>query len=236
MQTQVALRIDGVDLRVAAGTTVLEAARAHGLNIPTLCALEGLGVVGGCRLCMVEVRGVPRLLPACATRVSEGMEVTTRSTKLTAYRRMIIELLLAERNHICAVCVANGHCELQALAAELGVVHTRYPYCYPRLRVDASHPKFQHDPNRCVLCTRCQRVCEEVEGARTWNLAGRGIRARMITDLREPWGAAASCTGCGKCVRVCPTGALSQKGCAVGERQPGENVLPFLAALRGSAR
>ncbi len=236
MQNPVTLKIDAVELKVAEGTTVLEAARAHGIRIPTLCTLEGLGVVGACRLCMVEVRGVPRLLPACATRASEGMDVATTSPKLDAYRRMIVELLLAERNHVCAACVANGHCELQTLARELGVTHSRYPYRYPRYRVDASHAKFAYDPNRCVLCTRCQRVCEDIEGARTWHMAGRGIRARMATDLDDAWGAAVSCTACGKCVRVCPTGALVEKGRGVGERPPGENVLPFLAALRHSGR
>lgn len=236
MQEQVALKIDTIEVSAVVGSTVLEVARAHGVWIPTLCALQGLAVVGACRLCMVEVRGVPRLLPACATRVSDGMEVSTTSPKLTAYRRMIIELLLAERNHVCAVCVSNGRCELQTLARELGVEHTRYPYRYPRLRVDASHPKYTHDPNRCVLCTRCERVCEDIEGARTWNMAGRGGRARMVTDLRDPWGASASCTACGKCVRVCPTGALSEKGRGVGEQAAGDNVLPFLAAMRTSGR
>jgi bidirectional [NiFe] hydrogenase diaphorase subunit len=185
---------------------------------------------------MVEVRGVPRLLPACATVVAEGMDVTVDSPKVAKYRKMILELLFAERNHVCAACVSNGHCELQSLAQRLGVHHTRYPYRYPKFKYDASHPKFNYDANRCILCTRCMRACEEVEGARTWNVMGRGINSVMITDLHQPWGESPSCTSCSKCVHVCPTGALSEKGRAVGEMVPRENVFPYLTSMRYSGR
>ena len=121
------LKIAGTEFKADAGNTILDVARANDIFIPTLCSLKGLSNVGACRLCMVEVRGVPRLLPACATLVAEGMDVTVDSPKVAKYRKMIVELLLAERNHICAVCVANGHCELQSLAQRLGVSHTRYP-------------------------------------------------------------------------------------------------------------
>src|SRR5690349_11419517 len=108
--------------------TVLEAAREHKVRIPTLCHLDGVGDIGACRLCLVEVAGSPRLLPACLTRVAEGMEVQTDTPRLQEYRKMIIEMFLSERNHICGVCVANGHCELQDRAAELGVDHVRFEY------------------------------------------------------------------------------------------------------------
>ena len=107
--------------------TILQAARANGKYIPTLCYLEGLSAVGACRLCIVEVSGTDRLLPACTTPVQEGMSVTTNSEKLTRYRRMAIELLFSERNHICAVCVSNGHCELQAMAQDVGRHHRALP-------------------------------------------------------------------------------------------------------------
>ena len=230
------LKIAGTEFKADAGSTILDVARSNDIFIPTLCSLKGLSNVGACRLCMVEVRGVPRLLPACATLAAEGMDVTVDSPKLSKYRQMILELLLAERNHVCAVCVSNSHCELQALAQKLGVLHTRYPYRYPVFQVDASHARFNYDANRCILCTRCMRACEEVEGARTWNVMHRGIRSVMVTDLNQPWGQSPSCTSCGKCVNVCPTGALSDKGCAVGEMVPRENVFPCLGSMRYSAR
>jgi bidirectional [NiFe] hydrogenase diaphorase subunit len=129
---------------------------------------------------------------------------------------MTLELLLAERNHICSVCVANGQCELQELAARSGVDHVRYDYLWqPDLSVDATHPRFVLDENRCVLCTRCVRICDELEGAHTWDVSGRGVGSRVITDMATPWGDSITCTSCGKCVQACPTGALSHKGVTV---------------------
>lgn len=236
MAKTLTLKISGLEFKASEGSTILDVARTNNIFIPTLCSFKGLSNVGACRLCMVEVRGVPRLLAACATRVAEGMDVTVDSPKVAKYRRMILELLLAERNHICAACVSNGHCELQALAQQLGISHTRYPYRYPVFHYDASHPKFNYDANRCILCTRCMRACEEVEGARTWNVMGRGINSMMITDLHQPWGQSLSCTSCSKCVHVCPTGALSEKGRAVGEMVARDNVFPYLTSMRYSGR
>ena len=197
--------------------TVLEAAAEAGTSIPTLCDLSGLSAVGACRLCVVEVHGFSRPQPACLTRVQEGMVVRSSSPRLLEYRKMLLELLLAERNHVCSVCVATGDCQLQDLCAELGVDHVRFDYLHPEHRVDLSHPLFRLDPTRCVLCTRCVRVCNEVEGAETWGVAGRGLGTRVITDLAQPWGEAQSCTSCGKCVAACPTGALFRLGAGVGE-------------------
>jgi bidirectional [NiFe] hydrogenase diaphorase subunit len=160
------------------------------------------------------------------------MQVRTTSDRLLEYRRMILELLFAERNHICSVCVSNGHCELQSLAQALGVDHIRYPYIYPQLPVDASHNRFVIDHNRCILCTRCVRVCDEVEGAHTWDVIGRGGECMVITDLAQPWGEAQSCTSCGKCVHVCPTGALSEKGHSVAEMTKRRQFLPYLKIMR----
>ena len=139
MPEKIAIRIDGEYVNATEGQTILEVARAGGKYIPTLCFLEGLTPAGSCRLCVVEVSGVPRLLPACTTPVQNGMSVTTNSEKLTRYRRMVVEFLLVERNHYCAVCVSNNHCELQAMAQSLGVTHVHYPYNYPTLPVDVSH-------------------------------------------------------------------------------------------------
>jgi bidirectional [NiFe] hydrogenase diaphorase subunit len=226
------LRVDRTDISARADQTILEAAREHEIAIPTLCHLNGLSDVGACRLCLVEVKGAGKLLPACVTRVEEGMDVTTHSERLAKYRRMILELLFAERNHICSVCVANGHCDLQALAQSQGLTHIQFPYRYPRLPVDASHERFVVDHNRCILCTRCVRVCDEIEGAHTWDVMGRGIDSMVITDLRQPWGESDSCTSCGKCVQVCPTGALFEKGRMGGQMTKKRDFLPYLAMMR----
>ena len=163
-------------------------------------------------MCLVEVKGSTKLMPACVTSIQEGMEVTVNSPRLAEYRKLTLEMLFSERNHICSVCVTNGHCDLQSLAQKLGVNHITMPYLHPLMPVDASHPRFIADHNRCILCTRCVRVCQEVEGAHTWDVMGRGTRARVITDLNRPWGESESCTGCGKCVQVCPTGRAERKG------------------------
>jgi bidirectional [NiFe] hydrogenase diaphorase subunit len=208
--------LDGQLITAAAGQTILEAAREHDIAIPTLCQLDGVSTVGACRLCLVEVTGTNRLLPACTTAAQEGMVITTTNDRLRRYRRTIVELLFAERNHVCSVCVSNGHCELQDRAYGEGMTHVRFDYLSPRLPVDASHERFAIDHNRCVLCTRCVRVCAEVEGAHTWDVMGRGTESRVITDLHEPWGESDSCTSCGKCVQVCPTGALHNKQATAG--------------------
>ncbi len=195
--------------------------------------MEGLSAAGSCRLCLVEVSGLGRLLPACTTPVQNGMSVKTNSERLTRYRRMAIEFLLIERNHICAVCVSNGHCGLQSLAETLGVTHVNYPYNYPRLPVDVSHERYVLDHNRCILCTRCVRVCAEVEGAHVWDVSSRGIHSLLVSDLNRPWGESQSCTSCGKCVQVCPTGALAEKGASVEEMVKRTDNIKWLAIKRG---
>ena len=226
------LKIDGRDCSARSGDTVLEVAREHGIFIPTLCHMDGLADVGACRLCLVEVKGSPKLMPACVTLVQEGMEITTDSPRLKMYRSSILELLFSERNHICSVCVSNGHCELQSLAEKVGLTHITVPYLHPKLEVDASHRRFVADHNRCILCTRCIRVCEEIEGAHTWDLFGRGVNTRIVSDLNQPWGETESCTTCGKCVHVCPTGALIEKGKSAGEMTKRGQFLPYLTLMR----
>ncbi len=228
----VTLKINGKDISARTDETILEVARQHAIDIPTLCFLEGLTGWGACRLCICEIKGTAKLLPACMTSVAEGMEVTTESPRLLKYRRMVVEMLFAERNHICSVCVSNGHCELQAMAQRLGITHVSIPYRYPKLPFDASHDMFRLDHNRCILCTRCVRACEEIEGAHTWDVRGRGVDSKVIVDLNQPWGESTTCTTCGKCVRVCPTGALTRKGTGVGEMLKDQQFLPYLQLMR----
>lgn len=228
----VPVTLDGVEVLAHSGETVLALARRLGVPIPTLCQLDGLSVHGGCRLCVVEVEGEHRLPLACATEVSADLEVRTDTPQLRSHRRTIVALLFAEGSHVCAACVASGDCELQSLAAETGVDHVPFTFAFPRHPVDASHPMFVLDRDRCVLCTRCVRVCDEIEGAHVWDIAGRGTEARVIAGADQPWGEVTSCTSCGKCVAVCPTGALSHHGTAAGERRRDPGVAAFLVAAR----
>jgi len=159
------LTINGEQVSGKDDETLLQIARRHDIHIPTLCHLDGLSDVGACRLCLVEIDGQTKLSAACVTKPQEGMVVQTDTERLKRHRRTIIELLVSEGNHQCAVCVVNNHCQLQDLAHEVGLQYVRFPYLYPKKALDATHKSFVLDRNRCVLCTRCVRVCHEVEGA-----------------------------------------------------------------------
>jgi bidirectional [NiFe] hydrogenase diaphorase subunit len=231
----VKLKIDGVEVEVADGTMILKAAEASGIIIPTLCELEGLTPYGGCRLCIVQVSGTSKLFPACSTPVGSGMEVTTQSPKLYEYRKMVLQTLLAERTHICAVCVANNHCELQAMANQHGVDHVMFERNWSCEEIDSTHDFLVIDRNRCILCTRCIRVCDEIEGAHTLDLKLRGENSEVIMDEDELWGNARSCTSCRKCAKVCPVGAIYVEGENI-EHTKDRNVAAFIANRRSHLR
>lgn len=224
--------IDNHMVEIASDATLLEAIHSAGMWVPTLCYLEGVTPAAACRLCMVELEGSDRPVAACVTTVQEGMRVHTNTPRLQEMRRTLIELLFTEGNHVCAVCVANGHCELQTLAVEVGMDHSRLPYRFPDRSVDLSHQQFGLDHNRCILCTRCVRVCDEVEGAHVWDVGWRGEHCQIISGLAEPWGAVDACTSCGKCVEVCPTGALFQKADTSEENHSHPNRLQALMDAR----
>jgi len=226
------LQIDDQMVSGVEGDAIFKVAWEHGIHIPRLCHVGGLSDVGACRLCLVEVEGQKNLQASCLTPVEEGMVVRTDTPRLQAHRKLIVELLLAERNHVCSVCVANGACELQDLAAKLGIDHVRLRYQFPSFTMDTSHERFGLDHHRCILCTRCVRVCDEVEGAHTWDISGRGVHSLIISDLGEPWGASETCTGCGKCIQICPTGALFEKGKAIAEMRKERGFLKYIVTAR----
>jgi len=205
------LLVDGRAITAREGQTLLDACRDAGLEVPSLCHLPGLASPAGCRLCLVEVRGFRRPMPACRTRPWEGMVVSTATPALVRHRRDTLELLFAGGGHVCAFCPASGSCELQELARRHGLDHVHGAGARRAPAVDASRARFAHDPGRCVLCTRCVRVCTEVERAGTLSVAGRGARSRISFDGGLAWGQAASCTDCGRCAEVCPTGAMVEK-------------------------
>ncbi len=179
-----------------------------------------------------KIKGQNKLLPACVTAVEEGMEVTTDSERLQRYRQDDSGIAL----HRAQPCLLGLRLERPLRDADagqrLGITHVHFPYRYPKEEVDASHDRFVIDHNRCILCTRCVRVCDEIEGAHTWDIMGRGIDAKVITDLNEPWGLSETCTSCGKCVHVCPTGALFEKGRSVAEMLKRRQFLPYLTMMR----
>jgi len=202
------LTIDGKNVEVQEGTTVLEAASAAGVYIPTLCHHPQLTPYGGCRLCMVDIEGARTLQPSCTLPATEGMVVKTNSEKVINARKFILTLLFSERNHFCMYCqVSGGDCELQNRAYDEGMTHWDLQPNWTPYEVDASHPFMVLDNNRCILCRRCVRACGELVGNFTLGFEERGANSLLVADYNVPLGES-SCISCGTCVQICPTGAI----------------------------
>jgi formate dehydrogenase major subunit len=207
---EITLTINGQAVKGKVGDTVLQICRANGIYVPSLCHLEGTSDVAACRLCLVEVQGERKAVPACTYAARDGIIVKTDNPQIAKYRKEIIELLFAERNHFCMFCEQSGDCELQSLAYHYQMENIRYQELFPRLPVDTVSSYLAIDHNRCVLCGRCVRVCKDVAALRTLDFSGRGGQTMITADINQPLGES-SCTSCGSCFQACPTGAIISK-------------------------
>lgn len=205
----VTLTIDGIEVTVERGASILEAAQAAGVRIPTLCNDKRLIPYGACRLCMVEVvaRGRKRTMPACFNPAREGMEVITQSPALTQNRRMQLMLLLRTHPLLCPTCDAAGDCRLQQLVHEYEVVQLPFPVEARQFHVDNKSHFIRFDMNLCIKCGMCMRICDEVQGQYELSFIHRGITAEVTTDFGRPL----DCEFCGQCAQGCPVGAICSK-------------------------
>lgn len=205
--TTITLTIDGADVQVPAGTTILEAARTLGIAIPTLCWLEKVSNTGACRICVVHVEGVDRPMTACNTPVKEGIKVTTQSPELEQIRKKTMKLMLVNHPLDCPVCDAGGECDLQDACYSLGVVTQQYHADLERLPIRYDWQLLESDPNRCILCEKCVKVCREITGTAALEIVNRGDRTLIDTPSGKPL----DCDFCGNCMAACPTGTLISK-------------------------
>ena len=209
----VSLTIDDLEVTVPAGTSVMRAAIAAGRMIPKLCATDSLKPFGSCRLCLVEIDGRKGFPASCTTPVEPGMAVRTQSEALTRLRRGVMELYISDHPLDCLTCSANGHCELQDMAGAVGLREVRYGLAganHLSETADSSNPYFAYDPAKCIVCHRCVRACEEIQGTFALTVAGRGFEARVTPGQNEAF-MGSECVSCGACVQACPTATLTEK-------------------------
>jgi [NiFe] hydrogenase diaphorase moiety small subunit len=201
--------LDRVEIPFAPGQSILQAARAAGRYIPHLCFHPELKAHGSCRVCMVRVAG--RLLPACATPAQPGMVVESEVPEVQQMRRALVEMLFVEGNHFCPSCEKSGDCQLQATAYHLGMLAPQFDYFYPERAVDASHPEFLLDFNRCILCSLCVRASRDVDGKNVFGLSGRGLRTRLTVNAASGRLGDTEFAAGDFAARVCPVGAILKK-------------------------
>ncbi|MFL6601740.1 MAG: formate dehydrogenase subunit alpha [Steroidobacteraceae bacterium] len=209
----VTLSIDGSEVTVPEGTSVMRAAALAGTKVPKLCATEQLEAFGSCRLCLVQIEGMKGLPASCTTLVSEGMKVTTQNQKIAEVRRGVMELYISDHPLDCLTCPANGHCELQDMAGAVGLREVRYGYegeNHLSLGKDTSNPYFTFDASKCIVCSRCVRACEEQQGTFALTIQGRGFESKVSPSDNQSF-MDSECVSCGACVQACPTATLSEK-------------------------
>ena len=205
-------QINGVHTRVPKGTSIMRAAAQLGSAIPSLCATDTLAAFGSCRLCLVEVDGAAAPLASCTTPVTDGMVIRTESERLARLRRGVMELYVSDHPLDCLTCAANGDCELQDTAGEVGLRTVRYAPDATHLdaKADTSNPYFSFDPSRCIVCSRCVRACDEVQGTFALTIDGRGFASRVAASAGQTF-LDSECVSCGACVAACPTATLMEK-------------------------
>jgi formate dehydrogenase major subunit len=209
----VTLEIDGVTVRVPAGTSVMRAAAEAGVNVPKLCASDSLEPFGSCRMCLVEIDGRKGYPASCTTPCEPGMKVQTQTPKLADIRKGMMELTISDHPLDCLTCPTNGNCELQDMAGVVGLREVRYGYDgknHLKLDKDESNPYFTYDPSKCIVCNRCVRACEETQGTFALTIAGRGFDSRVAAGQNQPF-MQSECVSCGACVDACPTATLTEK-------------------------
>ena len=207
----VTLTINGQTVQAPKNATILEAARSAGIYIPTLCYHSELAPEGACRLCVVEASGARSLVASCVYPVAEGMVVKTNTPKVRAARKMVVELLLANHPKDCLSCQKSGDCELQKIAADLGLRKIRFEGGARKAHtIDGSNPCLVRDQEKCILCGRCIRVCRDVQGMNVYSFANRGFDTIVSTAFEQDLGNVA-CSYCGQCASVCPTGAIVER-------------------------
>jgi iron-only hydrogenase group A len=210
MTKNINLTINGQHLTVPEDTTIVDAARQIGIEIPTLCHLKDTNEIGVCRVCVVEVKGARNLIPSCITKVTEGMEVMTNSPKAREAREMVMNLILATHPKDCLTCDRNGDCELRTLADKMGIKKVDFGAPVKDLPLDDSNPSIIRDQSKCILCRRCVSVCNEVQKVSAISMINRGIGTTVGTAFDRGL-ADSPCVFCGQCVNVCPTGALTER-------------------------
>ena len=209
----VTLEIDGVEVTVPEGTSVMSAAVDAGVRVPKLCATDSLEAFGSCRLCLVEIEGRKGYPASCTTNVAPGMKVRTQTPKLADLRRGVMELYISDHPLDCLTCSANGNCELQDMAGVVGLREVRYGYegeNHLKAEKDNSNPYFSFDPSKCIVCSRCVRACEEVQGTFALTIDGRGFASMVSPSENQPF-MESECVSCGACVQACPTATLMEK-------------------------
>jgi formate dehydrogenase major subunit len=226
----VTLDIDGIEVSVPEGTSLMRAAAEAGVEIPKLCATDSLEPFGSCRLCLVEVEGRRGYPASCTTLADNGMKVKTQTPKLADIRRGVMELYISDHPLDCLTCAANGDCELQDMAGAVGLREVRYGYDgenHLKSAKDESNPYFTYDPSKCIVCNRCVRACEETQGTFALTIDGRGFESRVSPGMMENF-LDSECVSCGACVQACPTATLMEKS-IIQHGQPEHSVITTCA-------